>query len=80
MGVAFFETASLVTNCNQHNQEAATDLPKINTVNRVGNITSGHKQGTALKCSRGRFWEGWAKRNIEWSYMYGWILRAGLLL
>lgn len=44
-----------MTNHNQHNQEAALNLAEINPVNKAGDITSGHKQGTVLKRSGGRF-------------------------
>lgn len=40
---------SLVINHSQHNQEAATDLPEINPVNKVSSIASEHKHKTVLR-------------------------------
>lgn len=53
-----------MTNHNEHNQEAVTDLTEINPMNRVSNITSDHNKEKSLNVLKG-FQSDWQREALN---------------
>lgn len=52
-------------NHNEHNQEAVTDLTKINPMNRVSNTTSDHNKEKSLNVLKEGFQSDWQRETLN---------------